>query len=735
MPPRSTSGTVRIEVDKAFASLDPKEQEEARNVLVAVTGKFEQLEESVADRQREIVGEMARIYNDSVGKLKTTFDAIRKDVLTGWLEKAWNKLKAVVNAIIDFATRIAELLGRLVHLVADIVSSPRRFFSNLVTGIGQGFSTFANQIDTFLATAFFDWLRGSSGLAIQMPKDWGPKGIFSLFTQLLNLSTETVWDRMAIVYDRTIANAFRRGEVLLDKGLEIFSIIKNEGLGGLWDHIQESLGNILEETLRMIKENVLYAAIKKVILEIGKLLVPGGGFIAIAEKVIRLLQFIAEARNKILDLIESFVDSVKMAVEGNVPGIVKHITGALTKFITVALDFLVALFGLGALKEKVTRFIERMRKPIIRGIDWVLGKFKPLVMKGAKFVEKGKEKVIGAGKAVVQVGVPKDPQKRLDEGVRAGVTVINKLPGKRVTGTVIPPLLSIIKTRYQLRSLEAIVQNGKWAVKGVVNPVKIELTEKEKQEQEQQKNEFIETFKPAFGGDEGQAKAFLTELSSSYDHAAIVSLQAAAQGGQLPAVIVSLIRGAKPPFKIDKQIVHGRIPEIELQYKGVAIVGSKLVTDFDTQTPPLEAPAVASVRNRSLKLDFLVPPEVKAMGVKGVGKEMFNLAFEHFKNDIDSIGAYWMVSALSYPPEGLSDNLKLFLLNYLTGDKVAAAKATWTAAMAGKKDYDILDQNDVQITGGFGLGMYYEPSSHKFLQAPKSIFGIESVKATFRRKP
>ena len=114
---------------------------------------------------------------------------------------------------------------------------------------------------------------------------------------------------------------------------------------------------------------------------------------------------------------------------------------------------------------------------------------------------------------------------------------------------------------------------------------------------------------------------------------------------------------------------------------------------------------------------------------------MFNLAFEHFKNDIDSIGAYWMVSALSYPPEGLSDNLKLFLLNYLTGDKVAAAKATWTAAMAGKKDYDILDQNDVQITGGFGLGMSYEPSSHKFLQAPKSIFGIESVKATFRRKP
>src|SRR5262249_4801045 len=278
-------------VKKAFDALDPVEKKETEDVLTAVMGKFEHLEESVDDRQREIINDLARTYNQSVGKLQATFDEIKKDVLTSWFEKAWNKLKAIVNAIIDFATRIAELLGRLAHLVGDIISSPRSFFSSLVIGIGQGFSTFVERIDEFLATAFFDWLRGSSGMPIQIPKDWGPKGIFSLFTQLLNLSKETIWERMEVVYDKTIASAFRRGEVLLDRGLEIFGIIKNEGLGGLWDEIKNSLGNLLEETLDMIKETVLYAAIKKVILEIGKMLVPGGGFIAIAEKVIRLLQF------------------------------------------------------------------------------------------------------------------------------------------------------------------------------------------------------------------------------------------------------------------------------------------------------------------------------------------------------------------------------------------------------------------------------------------------------------
>jgi hypothetical protein len=391
----------KADSQKEFDKLSPKEQTAAETTYMAVTAQYQTLEESVRDRQNEIIADMARNYSRSVGKLQSTFDEIKKDVLTSWLEKAWNKIKAVVNAIIEFATRIVQLLGRIAYLAGDIISSPRAFFRNLATGISDGFSQFIEGIGGYLATAFFDWLRGASGVQIQMPKEFGPAGIFSLFTQLLNLSTETIWERMEVVYDKTVADVFRRGEAVVHKGLEIFEIVKNEGLGGLWDHIKESLGTLLDDTLGMIKETVLYAAVKKILIEIGKMLVPGGGFIAIAEKVFRLLQFIVEARNKILDLIESFVDSMEMAVQGNVAGIAKHITGALTKFITVALDFLVTFFGLSDLKGKVTRFIDRLRTPVIRGIDWVLKKLKPLVMKGKELVAKAQEAVVGAGKKIV----------------------------------------------------------------------------------------------------------------------------------------------------------------------------------------------------------------------------------------------------------------------------------------------------------------------------------------------
>ncbi len=357
----------------------------------------------------------------------------------------------------------------MIGLLGDIISSPRAFFRNLATGIAEGFSEFGRRIDEFLATAFFDWIRGTSGVTVQFPKEWNAAGIFSLFTQLLNLSTETIWQRMEVVYDKTVANAFRRGEVLLDKGLEIFDIIKRDGLGGLWDHIVESLGTLLSDTLDEMKETVLYAAIKKVFIEIGKMLIPGGGFIAIAEKVIRLVVFIVEARNKILDLIEAFVLSMENAVKGDIAGIVKRVTSALTKFITVALDFLVAFFGLSDLKAKVERFIERMRSPIIRGIDFVLQKFKPLVMKGKEIFEKGKEKVVASGKAVVQVGVPEDPNERLRLAARASVSAAKRLTG-RVTQGLLNPILGGIKLRYGLTAIQPYEKGGSWWVRASINP-------------------------------------------------------------------------------------------------------------------------------------------------------------------------------------------------------------------------------------------------------------------------
>jgi hypothetical protein len=106
---------------------------------------------------------------------------------------------------------------------------------------------------------------------------------------------------------------------------------------------------------------------------------------------------------------------------------------------------------------------------VIRGIDWLLEKFKPLVTRGMRLLQKGKQKLIGAGKAVVQVGVPKDPNERLRLAAEASVAAARRLSG-RVTKALLNPVLAGIRVRYGLAAIQPYEQSGTWWVRATINP-------------------------------------------------------------------------------------------------------------------------------------------------------------------------------------------------------------------------------------------------------------------------
>jgi uncharacterized protein DUF4157 len=638
------------------------------------------------------------------GKIVSAFANIAGEFLSWGLNQVLSLLEILFSVV---APAVMPYIKKAQAAFMTILKNPIGFVGNLVRAGKMGFQNFANNILEHLKNALIKWLTGPLGDAgVYIPKSFSLMEIIKLVLSVLGLTWQNIRSKLVKIIPEPVL-------VGLEKTAGILVTLVTQGPVAAWEQIKAELSELKDQLIAQVTQMVTTEVVKAAVIKLVSMLNPAGAVVQAIIAIYNTVTFFIQKINQIAAVVASFIDSISAIAAGQVEGAAKKVEQTMANTLTVIIAFLAKFAGVGNIPEKLVGVIKKIRQPIDKGLDKIVAWLGNMLQKA------------------FSMGTPADPQKRLDEGVKAGVTVVNKLPGNRVTAAAIPPLLSLIKTRYQLQSLEAILQNGKWAIKGVVNPVKIELTDKEKQEQEQQKNEFVETFKAAFSGDEGQAKAFLTELSSSYDHAAVVSLQAAAKGGQSPAAIVSLIRAAKPAFKIEKEVAPG---QINFHYKGVAIAGGKLVTDFDSKTQWLDTPSFAEVKNKSLSMDFLVPPQVKAMGVKGVGKEMFNLAFDHFKNQIDSISALWVVNAVSYPPDGLSDNLKLFILNY-SGDKVAAAKATWTAAMAGKKNYDILDPNDVKIEGGFGRGMRYDSATQKFVRAGRGESGIENVTATFRKKP
>jgi hypothetical protein len=99
--------------------------------------------------------------------------------------------------------------------------------------------------------------------------------------------------------------------------------------------------------------------------------------------------------DRIAELVNAFMNSLELAVKGDVEGIAKNIVTALRNFIVVAIDFLAKLLRLGDLGKKVRVIIKALRTPVIRAMNWLLDRIKSVVRRvfgGRKGAGTGKGK-------------------------------------------------------------------------------------------------------------------------------------------------------------------------------------------------------------------------------------------------------------------------------------------------------------------------------------------------------
>jgi hypothetical protein len=100
----------------------------------------------------------------------------------------------------------------------------------------------------------------------------------------------------------------------------------------------------------------------------------------------------------------------------------------------------------------------------VNAIEWILRKVKPLVTRIVASVKR-------AGTAIVQAGVPKDPNERLKRGMQAALTAVRRIPGSRIGRPALAGVLAAIKLRFGFSFLEPLLRNGRWFIRGQVNPV------------------------------------------------------------------------------------------------------------------------------------------------------------------------------------------------------------------------------------------------------------------------
>lgn len=387
------------EAEKFYKNLDKEQQRLSADAMETFRVQFANLETSVDEKQTELAHSLAESYKQNKDSLRATFDKINEDVKKNWIERALEFLKEVAMTIYRLGELLVTVLARVAGVIGDILAHPIRFLENLAAGIKQGFKTFASNFDTYLIAAFFDWLRGKvGGAGIKLPAKFDTAGLFSLALQVIGLTYDNF---------RRIA-AQKLGEpvvALIEKGVEgaqeVYKLLQmaRSDIGAFWSHLKDVLANTVDEIFEKIKKTVLYETIKKVLAYIVTLFNPAGAFIKAAQAIYAGIRFLMDNIDRIVALVNAFLDSVEMAVKGNVGGIAAKVIFGLQNAIVLGIDFLAKLLGLGNLADKVRAIIKQLSTPVERAMGFVVDKvLRPVV----KLVTKAGKSVVETGKAGIK---------------------------------------------------------------------------------------------------------------------------------------------------------------------------------------------------------------------------------------------------------------------------------------------------------------------------------------------
>lgn len=403
--------------------LDPALAEIGLEAGKAVMEKFTTLEESVNEKQDALTNGLAKKYADGVMALEEEFKKIM-DSRRSWLERA---LKAIVDAIKEIINLLADLkkaLERAASYAKQIIKAPLKFFGNLIKGVTAGFESFVKNILKHLIKGALEWITGELGDAgIQLPEKFDFKGILSIILQVLGLTYVNIRQTAVKVIGEKYVTALEKGAELGIKGgekiLKIFSIVKNEGIAGLWEFIKEQFTDLKERLMEEAKTFIITTIVEVAVVKIISMLVPGAGFISAVKSLIDFMKTLFAKARQIVNIITGIIDTFGEILAGNVAKVSTMIEDVLAKFLSLAITFLAAILGLGKIGKKISDIIQKkIKDPINKALTKVMEKLKMVmtklgifkfldkvdqnIKKGSKWVQDKKQKVIDKAKEMIK---------------------------------------------------------------------------------------------------------------------------------------------------------------------------------------------------------------------------------------------------------------------------------------------------------------------------------------------
>jgi len=336
-------------------------------------------------------------------KVVGAFVTIATD-FTSWGVKQVLGLLEILFSVV--APRAMPYIAKAKAAFHTIIRDPVRFVGNLVRAAKLGFQMFANNIVEHLKNALIKWITGPLGEAgVYIPKSFTLIEIVKLVLSVLGLTWQNIRAKLVKIIPEPLLTG-------LEKTAKILVTLVTEGPAAAWEQIKSELTELKDQLIGQVTQMISTEVVKAAVIKLVSMLNPAGAVIQAIIATYNTVTFFIEKINQIAAVVASFIDSIAAIASGQVQGAAKKVEQTMANTLTVIIAFLAKFVGLGNVPEKLVGIVKKIRQPIDKGLDRIVGWLGGLLqkLKGAGDVrtiaEKERDAQLAKNDAQVLLGKP-----------------------------------------------------------------------------------------------------------------------------------------------------------------------------------------------------------------------------------------------------------------------------------------------------------------------------------------
>jgi len=323
-------------------------------------------------------------------KVGKVFGNFIGDFISWGLKAVWNLLEIIFDVVSPGALGYIKKTGAALK---SILKNPLPFVGNLVKAAKLGFQNFASNFGTHLKAGLIDWLTGSLP-GIYIPKGFTLVEIAKFAFSVLGLTWQNIRQKLVKATSETVVKA-------METGFDIVKALVTGGAAAAWEKIKEQLANLKDMVISGITDFVVDMVVKKAIPKLVAMFIPGAGFISAILSIYDSVMVFVNKIKTIIQVVTGFVDSIVAIASGAIGTAASKVEGILARLLSLAINFLAGFAGLGKVADKVMGIIQKVRAPIDKALDWLIGWIVNMAKRVGRFLAGGARAAVAGVRGLV----------------------------------------------------------------------------------------------------------------------------------------------------------------------------------------------------------------------------------------------------------------------------------------------------------------------------------------------